>query len=246
MNPPVINDPRARFWGNVVKIAAVLVAGFFIAPYVWVAVGGLIGLGVGIAIVVVTWMLRHWFFAVAANLRLKLIKAEAARNPVETLQEEYRKEMIRLDERKTAIESLKAHILQFEDKTAEMEAKYPNDPTVGKFKRDITTLNRIYEHRCALWRKARQELDRFKEEIDRGDVIWKTAQAAAAAHEASGLSEEAFFTRLRKETAFEAIKLAYNQSVASLDSALLEAPQMEVVELPSGEKAALPGGANSR
>jgi hypothetical protein len=239
MNQPVINDPRARLWGNVVKIAAVLIGGFIIAPYVWVAVGGLIGLGLGVAIIVLTWMLRHWFFAVAANLRLKLIKAEAARNPVETLQEEYRKEMVRLDERKTAIESLKAHILQFEDKTAEMEAKYPNDPTVVKFKRDIATLNRIYENRCALWRKAREELSRFKEEIDRGDVIWKTAQAAAAAHEASGLSEEDFFSRLRKETAFDAIKLSYNQSIASLDSAMLEAPQMEVVELPPAHRPAL-------
>src|SRR4051812_17096150 len=131
MNQPVINDPRARFWGNVVKIGAVLVGGFLVAPFVWVAVGGLLGLAVGVAIIVVTWMLRHWFFDVAANMRLKLIKAEAARNPVETLQEEYRKEMIRLDERKTAIESLKAHILHFEDKTAEMEAKYPHDVTVG-------------------------------------------------------------------------------------------------------------------
>lgn len=239
MNQPVISDPRARLWGNVVKIAAVLVGGFLVAPFVWVAIGGILGLVVAIAIVVGTWMLRHWFFAVAANLRLKLIKAEASKNPVETLQEEYRKEMVRLDERKTAIETLKAHILQFEDKTHEMEAKYPNDPTVAKFKRDIATLNRIYEHRCNLWRKARTELDRFKEEIDRGEVIWKTAQAAAAAHEASGLSEAAFFSRLRKETAFDAIKLAYNQSVASLDSALLEAPKMEVVELPPAQQPAL-------
>jgi hypothetical protein len=239
MNQPLINDPRARFWGNTAKVVAVLIAGFLIAPYIWVAVGGIVGLIVAIAVIVGTWMLRHWFFAVAANMRLKLIKAEASRNPVETLQEEYRKEMIRLDERKTAIETLKANILQFEDKTSEMEAKYPNDPTVGKFRRDIATLNRIYEHRCGLWRKARQELDRFKEEIDRGVVIWETAQAAAAAHEASGLSEEAFFTRLRKETAFDAIKLAYNQSVASLDTALLEAPKMEVVELPPVQQAAI-------
>ena len=86
MNQPVINDPRARFWGNVAKYGAVLVAGFLVAPYIWVAIGGLIGLIVAVVVILAAWMLRPVAFSFAANMRLKLIKSEAAKNPVETLQ----------------------------------------------------------------------------------------------------------------------------------------------------------------
>ena len=77
MNQPVINDPRARFWGNVAKYGALLVAGFFVAPYVWIAIGGLIGLIAGALVILAAWMLRPVVFSFAANMRLKLIKAEA-------------------------------------------------------------------------------------------------------------------------------------------------------------------------
>ena len=94
-------------------------------------------------------------------------------------------------------------------------------------------LNRIYENRCDLWRKARAELDLFKKEIDRAQTIWETAQAAAAAQETSGLTEEEFFAKLRTETAFDAIHNSYNQAIASLDTALLEPPQTTVIDVSS-------------
>ena len=227
MNPSKLqDDPRVKRWGNVTKYGALLVVGFFVAPFVWVAVGGLIGLLVAGVIIGGAWMSRQWVYAVAANARIKLIKAEASKNPVETLQEEYRREMVKLDTRKQNIERLKAQILTFEDKTEELKEKYgTNDSAYQKFRQDLVTLNRVYVNRCDLWRKARAGLDAYKQEIDRAQIIWETSLAAAAAQETSGLTEEEFFARLKTETAFDAIHTSYNAAIASLDTALLEAPQ---------------------
>ncbi|MFA6290033.1 MAG: hypothetical protein WC661_21825 [Opitutaceae bacterium] len=59
MNPQLLNDPRAKRWGNVAKYGAVLVVGFFAAPYVWVSIGGLIGLVVAFVLITAVWMTRR-------------------------------------------------------------------------------------------------------------------------------------------------------------------------------------------
>lgn len=43
-NTALLNDPRAKRWGNFAKVAALLTVGFFVAPFIWVALGGLLGL----------------------------------------------------------------------------------------------------------------------------------------------------------------------------------------------------------
>lgn len=237
MNQSLINDPRARRWGNVAKWGGFLVLGFFVAPYVWVAVGGLIGLIVGGVILLGAWMIRPALFSMAANMRLKLIKAEAAKNPVETLQNDLRQKAVALQQRKEAIETLNSQIRTFSDKVDEIRSSYgAEDPGYLKLSRDLADLRRVYAHRCEKWKEARDQLGRYEEEIKRANMIWDAAQAAAAARETSGLTEDEFFAKLRTETAFESIKKSYNDALASLDTALLEGPATPPV-LPPGSPA---------
>ncbi len=232
MNQPIINDPRARFWGNVAKYGAVIVAGFFIAPYIWVAIGGLIGLVVAVGVILAAWMLRPVAFSFAANMRLKLIKAEASKNPIETLQNDLKDKAQALANRKDAIETLNSQIRTFSDKVDEIKASYgAEDAGYLKLSRDLADLRRVYAHRCEKWKEAREQLKLYEEEIKRANMIWEAAQAAAAARETSGLTEDEFFAKLRTETAFEAIKKSYNDALASLDTALLEGPSTASIEL---------------
>lgn len=220
-----ITDPRARFWGNVAKWGMLLPVGFIVAPYIWIALGGLLGLLTGVGILVGAWCLRPWVFAVAANARLKLIKAEASRNPVETLQEDLRRKTVALDERKTNIEKLNGQIRTFADRVDEIRSRYgEKDGGYVKLSTDLLDLRRIYKRRCEKWNEAHVQLGLFGEQIERANMIWDAAQAAAAARETSGLTEDEFFAKLRTETAFDAIQDSYNQALASLDTDMLEAP----------------------
>lgn len=235
MNEPVINDPRARFWGNVAKYGAVLVAGFFVAPYIWVAIGGIIGLVVAVVVILTAWMLRPVAFSFAANMRLKLIKSEAAKNPVETLQNDLKDKAQALGKRKEAIETLNSQIRTFSDKVDEIKASYgAEDAGYQKLSRDLADLRRVYAHRCEKWKEAREQLKLYEEEIKRANMIWEAAQAAAAARETSGLTEDEFFAKLRTETAFEAIKKSYNDALASLDTAMLDEPSTASLNLSTG------------
>ncbi|HEX2851799.1 MAG TPA: hypothetical protein VHO24_01080 [Opitutaceae bacterium] len=235
MNQPVINDPRARFWGNIAKYGALLVAGFLVAPYIWIAIGGILGLIVAIVVILAAWMVRPVVFSMAANLRLKLIKAEASKNPVETLQNDLKEKAQALGNRKEAIETLNSQIRTFSDKVDEIKASYgAEDAGYLKLSRDLADLRRVYAHRCDKWREARDQLKLYEEEIKRANMIWEAAQAAAAARETSGLTEDEFYAKLRTETAFEAIKKSYNDALASLDTALLEGPSTATITLPAG------------
>ncbi|HEY8994088.1 MAG TPA: hypothetical protein VIM71_05470 [Lacunisphaera sp.] len=235
MNQPVINDPRARLWGNVAKYGALLVAGFLVAPYIWVAIGGLIGLIVAVGVIIAAWMVRPVVFSFAANMRLKLIKAEAAKNPVETLQNDLKDKAKALSDRKDAIEKLNSQIRTFSDKVDEIRASYgPEDAGYLKLSRDLADLRRVYAHRCEKWKEAREQLKLYEEEIKRANMIWEAAQAAAAARETSGLTEDEFYAKLRAETAFDAIQKSYNDALASLDTAMLEGPSADAITIPGG------------
>lgn len=221
----LVNDPRAKRWGAAAKWLLLFPVGFVIAPYVFTALWGLAGLVIGVLGMVATKMLAPWVYAKAANIRLKLIKAEASKNPVETLQDDLRTKTVALDERKTNIEKLNGQIRTFADKVDDIKSRYgPGDPGFVKLSADLTDLRRIYAHRCEKWKAARAQLERFGEEIERANMIWEAGQAAAAARETSGLTEEEFFAKLRTDTAFDAIQSSYNEALASLDTAMLDEP----------------------
>ncbi len=222
-NPSIITDPRARRWGNAAKWLLLFPLGFVIAPYIATALFGLAGLVVGILGMVATWMLRPWVFAKAANLRLKFIKHEAAKNPVESLQNELQRRMQALDERKTAIGKLNGSIRTLEDKVALLVQKYGReDPACVKLAQQAKDLNRVADNREEKWKLAYQQLQRFEGEIERAAMVWDAAMAAAAAQESSGLTEEDFMAKLKTETSLDSIRTTFNETLASLDTDLLQ------------------------
>jgi hypothetical protein len=222
-NQAIFNDPRAKRWGNFAKFGALLTVGFFVAPYIWVAIGGILGLIVAAIVLTAAWVLRPWFYSVAANARLAFVKAEARKNPVLTLEEDLRRKTVALNDRQTNIEKLAGQIRTFADKVDEIKQNYgEKDAGYVKLSRDLVDLKRLYKHRCDKWNEARRQLTRFAEEIDRAKMIWEAGLAAQAARETSGLTEDEFFAKLKTETAFDSIQDSYNQALASLDAALVE------------------------
>lgn len=216
-----VTDPRARFWGNAAKWALLIPVGFIIAPYIWIALGGLVGLLVAVVVLAGAWMIRPWVFMKAANLRLALIKAEARRNPVLVLEEDLRRQMVALDQRKVAVNQLKAQTLNLTDKLAEIKAKWgTGGQDYIKLLGVRDNLVRLHTHRLQQWDKAHEQLGLWAREIERANDIWEAAQAAAAAQESSGLSEDDFFAKLKTDTALDSIQTSFNTALASLDTEL--------------------------
>lgn len=231
MNTPIDNETRRKRIEMAVKIGALGLVGFFVAPFILIAVKGILGLALAAGISFSLIYFTPVMASMLANWRLKAIKAEASRNPVETLQNDFRAKSIALDDRKTNIEKLNGQIRTFSDKVDGIKDKYGDkDSAYLKMSRDLLDLRRIYKNRCEKWNEAHTQLGLFEEQIERAGMIWDAANAASAARETSGLTEDEFFAKLRTETAFDAIQNNYNQALASLDTAMIDTPTPEEVE----------------
>lgn len=220
-----VTDPRAKRWGSIAKWLFLIFGFAVMAPFVWLAVGGLIGFILLFVVWTATWMLRPYVYDKAANIRLMLIRREAMKNPIETLLNTYRERCNDLDRRKTAIEQFYGAILNMQSKVNDIAEKYgKSDKDYIKLSTDAAKLLSVYKLRCEKWKEASNLLSRFKEEIERANMIWEAGCAAAAAKESSGYTEADFFIQLKTDTAFDSIDANYNAALASLDTALLDAP----------------------
>lgn len=232
-------DPRAKRWAAATKYGAILVVGFFVAPYIWVAIGGLLGIAAASLLIGGSWMLLPWLGLKAGNLRLSLVKHEAAVNPVPTLQNELQRQQQALDERKTAIGRLQGQISTFEDKLGVLGKRFGKaDDSYVKMLTQLGSLKRVLQNREDKWQAAFVQVGKFEQEIERASMIWDAAQAAAAAQESSGLTEADFMAKLKTETALDSIRSTFNDTIASLDTDLMQNDAEKMLTAPT--QAALP------
>lgn len=232
MTPTPATDPRARRWGMVAKYASLLVVGFLVAPYVFTAITGLVGLLVAGGIMLGAWMVLPAIESGAANLRLKLIKAEASKNPIETLQNEYLRRTQSLNERKEKIETLAAKTAGFGTKLSQFKRDYPSEAQIYQdiYDKMVLLLKRSREQ----WVVAEKQLDSFDREIEKAKAKWDMALAAADLRKDAGNVEAEFFAKLRVECSFDTIELGMNSAFAQLDTLLMESEAVQ--SLPSSTK----------
>ena len=226
---PLTPEERAKYWGTIAKWATFIVVGFLFAPYAVVAITGMLGLIVGCGIAAGTWLMLPVVEAKAMNLRLKMIKAEAAKNPIETLESEYLRRQLLLDQRKTAIETFDAKTRTFGDKLDGFKRDYPDE--AQKFQSTYDQMALLLKRQKDQWREASRGLALFDGEIKKAKAMWDMAQAANAARAGSGLDEESFNAKLKTETALDSIQDGMNRAFSQLDTLILESdnadPQIE-------------------
>ena len=111
MNTQLTPEQRKKRVETAVKVAGLTVAGILFAPVALLAVGGLIGIiiagTISLSIIYATPVVAMKL----ANWRLKMLKAEATKNPVETLQNQYVQKEAALQQLKENIRTFTAQVL---------------------------------------------------------------------------------------------------------------------------------------
>ncbi len=230
-------DPRARFWARAATGAAILVGGFVIAPYIWIALGGLIGLGTAIGVLAGTLYALPVIAAKAANLRLKLIKSEAATNPVETLQGEHARQTELLNERRKGIETMAGAVRVLKETIGKLEREFPDSPELEQMKADYGELKGLEDSRNADWQEAYVTLGMFAKEIQRASRIWDVAQAAARARGLSGLTQDEWMAKLKTETSFDSIRTKLNTELSALSTERMQVDADRILKGKLAERA---------
>jgi len=205
---------------SIVKVLAFLVAGFLVAPFIFIAIKGLIGLVVALVVGLVVVNLIPWFSSMVANWRLKALKHEAGKNPIETLQNDYRKRIQALQSFRQSILNSKAEVAMFGDKLDGFKRQYPQD--AAKFDEQYRQMMALLQLRGKKYVEAKGNLERYNSEIERAKAIWDMAQAAAEMNKAAGMDADEFYAKIQVETALDSVQKSMNVAFADLELSLVD------------------------
>lgn len=230
MSTTSITDPRAQRWGNIIKWITLILGFAIIGPVVWLAIGGLVGFIIFAAIYLATWMLRKPAEVWAANMRLKMIKQAVAQNPVETLQEEHRKQTIELNNRKKAIEEMGGAIRTLDEAIDSLEREFPDSPELPQMRQDQEELMKLEAARQQDWQEAYIALGEFQREIRRVGKLWEVSLAAARARKQSGIAEEEWMSKMKTETAIDSIRTHLNTQLAALNTERMQSDAQRILK----------------
>lgn len=212
-----------------VKLGLLVLAGLLVAPIVVTAIKGLLGAAVAAIIGVAIIQFAPVVAMKISNWKLKAIKAEAAKNPVETLQLQYVKKDTDLKTYKEKIGKFIAQLLTYTEQVKQYVKEGLEDAQV--YVDQLEKMKQLLEFRKAKFKDAEENLAEFLKTIGRTDKKWKMACAAIAMNEAAGEMEGDIFDKICIETAIEAVTNKLNQSFAELEVALLDEDQVQKKEV---------------
>lgn len=233
MNENELESKRKK-WNLGIKVIGLLLLGFVVAPFIYTAITGLVGLGVAAGICLVANFYLPVLADKMANWRIQLIKAEAAKNPIETLQNEYADRQDRLVKFKDSIEKFSASTMDFEDKLSGFKKNYPED--APKFDKQLKQMEDLLQVRKDKYKDAMAQLKLFAGVIQRASAIWDMTQTAISAGKAAGMTDQDFMSKLKTDTALDSVTTSMNVAFSDLELSLAEEKEQKILKLGTGSK----------
>ncbi len=213
-------DKKRQNIETLVKIGAALLVGFLVAPFIFVAIKGLIGLAVAALIGTACIFFTPWVAAMFANWRLKAIKHEASKNPIETLQNDYQSRVEALQAFRESIRSFAGEVTSFKGKAEEFKEKYPKE--AARFDEQLQKMVSLLNLRKNKYEEAKSNIALYAGEIDKAKAIWEMSQAAAAMNKAAGMNADEFFAKIQVETALDSVQKSLSTAFSDLEISLLD------------------------
>jgi hypothetical protein len=204
----------------IAKIVISTIAILAVAPFIFFLIKGIIGVAAAIATASIIIALTPAISLAIANLGVAALKLEASRNPVETLQNEYRERAEQLEHRKLAIEECTVRLKTFESKVLSLKSKYPAE--AAQFDEQLHSMHQLVDLRKEKYQEAVANLKQFHDIVEKAAALWDVTQSLSDTSTRLNVTEE-FYSELRTNTALDSVQLSLNRSFAALDTSLLEA-----------------------
>lgn len=202
------------------KWGLLLVACFFIAPYIFIAIGGAIGLVVAAAIAYIAWKFAPVFAMKVANAAWGARVNEAKENRIETLLNILREKAAKLNEAKKAIEDFAGQLGTFRTNITETIAKYPARKT--DLEMLVDRFSKVLDMKKSKYRAANESLTLFRDKVEEARVMHEIAVASQKLSDAMGENEDALMDDILAKIAFDSVNADVHKSFTELDMALLE------------------------
>ena len=228
---PDDNDVRRQKLATAFKWALGLAGAFLVAPYIFIAVKGMIGLALAAAVGLIITQLAPVFSLVLANLRMKLLIGEVQENPIETLLNLKAEKNAELEAADQKIVDFETEIGNFDDQLQDFSSQYPKEaPTYKTLSERMHVALTGMKQEQSNARRDLQELDR---KIAKAQAIYKMSLAAERVTKLSSSAQARVFAQIKEQVAFDAVRTELNRSFASLNLAIERRADASKLDLPS-------------
>ena len=221
----VAKRDKMKTW---LTVAGIGVVGLVAAPFVMLAIGGIIGLAVAAGIAVTCVTLAPVVSLKLANWKYRLVDAEkvshiskvtkaAEENPIETL-------TALLIAKKQAYNVFKASVTQavtarsnFKDKVAKFKEKYP--ARAVEFEAQLSRMTDLVERKKKALNEAQVSLEDGDNKLEEMKAYYEMSKDAIEANRAAGMDTGDAFEKLKADTACDAVFESMNMAFAQLEVA---------------------------
>lgn len=213
-------DQKRKRIETIAWIAGAGVIGVIIAPFVFLAVKGIIGF---IITGVITWTSIQFlpvFTMKIANWRLKALKYEASKNPIETLQNDYKARQEALSNFLQSIKDFATQVNIFGGKLVDFSKQYPEEAHL--YRDQHAKMKQLLDLRFSKYEEVKAGLVAYALEIKKAEALWDMSKAAAEMNKAAGVDSEEFLQKISRETAIESVQKSLYGSLADLEISLRE------------------------
>ncbi|MGO9318455.1 MAG: hypothetical protein ACLPXT_13395 [Terracidiphilus sp.] len=212
------SDVRRQKMATALKWGAGLVGAIVVAPFIFLAVKGIVGLAIAAAIGLVITQLAPVFAQKLANWRMKLVVDEVEKNPIETMQNLFIDKTRELERADNNIADFETEIRNFDDQVEGFKQQYPAEADSYE-----TLSQRMHEALAGMKTEqsaARAQLSDFEKKIAKAKAIYKMSVAAQNVVKLSRSAEAEVFAKIKEQVAFDAVRSQLNRSFANLNLAL--------------------------
>lgn len=193
-------------------------AAIIFAPFAMAAIKGAVGLLVAIGITATSYYLAPATGRLLANMRIKALKAVAAANPIETLENIYAEKKEALLKQRDNIKKRISISRQIARQIEEYESKH-NKPSPRR--KDHTNLDKLIEIGRLKYEKACVAMDQFEDFISEKRDDWEIAKSMVEASKLASAGQS-FTDTLMQDAALRTIQSGLDMSFAELDAAAMD------------------------
>lgn len=226
-NTPALIEKRDKFkgWATIIGMGVI---GLLVAPFILMAIGGLIGLGVAAAVAFVLIQLAPWFALKIANWKYRLIDAEkvehikkvanaAEQNPIETLTALLLAKNQAFEVFKAAVEQAVTARSNFKTKVEKFKQKYP--ARAAEFEAQLARMTDLVERKKRALGEAQKSLEDGAMKLEEMKAYYEMSKDAIEANRAAGMDTGDAFEKLKADTACDAVFESMNMAFAQLEVA---------------------------
>ena len=226
-NTATVEQKRNRLKKGI-AIAGLGVVGLIVSPFIFLAVGGLVGLLAAAVIGYAAVELAPWVGLKIANAKYRLMDAEkvshikavtaaASENPIETL-------TALLIAKKQAFQVFKASVevavtarSNFKTKVENFKKKYP--ARAPEFESQLARMTDLVERKKVALGDAQRSLEDGDNKLEEMKAYYEMSKDAIEANRAAGMDTGDAFEKLKADTACDAVFESMNMAFAQLEVA---------------------------